>query len=85
MDKGAQFKELMALIEPRIARQATMLQEPISAAERLTIAIRFIATGETFRFLHFQFNRSRSAISCIVIECCLAIYELLGPTSPKVA
>ena len=84
MGKDAQFKELLVLIEPRIARQATMLQEPISNAERLTIAIRFIATGETFKCLHFQFRRSRSAISYIVIECCLAIYELSGPTSPKV-
>ena len=80
----AQFKEMLALIEPRIARQPTMLQEPISAAERLTIAIRFIATDETFRSLQFQFRRSRSAISYIVIECCLAIYELLGATSLNV-
>ena len=47
--------------------------KPISPAERLTLTLRFLATGESFRSLSFQFRISKSAISYIVQEVCKAI------------
>ena len=58
--------------------------KPISPAERLTLTLRFLATGETFRSLSFQFHISKSAISYIVQEVCRAINANLVCTYLKV-
>lgn len=74
------FVEILRLIEPDITpRQVTGGHKVITAAERLTLAIRFLATGETYRSLSFQFRISRAAISYIVTEVCEAIEKNLGP------
>ena len=59
-------------------RQVIGGHKVISPAERLTLTPRFLATGETFRSLSFQFRISRSAISYIVREVCQAIVNVLG-------
>jgi hypothetical protein len=51
----------------------------IPAQERLTLTIRFLATGETYRSLFFQFRISVAAISYIVKEVCEAIVKHIGP------
>ena len=53
--------------------------KPIHPDERLTLVLRFLATGETYRSLSFQFRISRSAISYIVQEVCSAIMKRLSP------
>ena len=58
--------------------------KPISPAERLTLTLRFLATGESFRSLSFQFRISKSAISHIVQEVCRAIIANLPCTYLKV-
>ena len=91
------FKEMMRMspeqsaeiltdaIEPDICKQRTKMGgEPISPAERLALTLRFLATGESFRSLHFQFRISRLAISYIVTEVCEAIWKRLGPSYLKV-
>ena len=44
----------------------------------MTLTLRFLATGETFRLLGFRFRISRSAISYIVISGCEALINHLG-------
>ena len=56
----------------------------LSHLQRLTLTIRFLATGETYRSLCFQFRISVSAISYIVKQVCKAIYEHLEPEYLKV-
>ena len=73
------FVKILELIEPDITRcQVTGGHKVISAAERLTLTIRFLATGETYRSLSFQFCISKSAISYIVNEVCQAIEKNIG-------
>ena len=73
------FLEILRLVEPDIThRQVTGGHKVISAAERLTLTIRFLATGETYRSLSFQFRISKSAISYIVNEVCHAIEKNLA-------
>ena len=73
------FLEILRLIEPDITpRQVTGGHKVIRAAERLTLTIRFLATGETYRSLSFQFRISKSAISYIVNEVCQAIEKNLA-------
>ena len=73
------FLNLLAAIEPFISPQESYHGVPtIKANERLTLTLRFLATGETFRSLGFQFRISRSAISYIVISVCEALINHLG-------
>ncbi|KAK3743004.1 hypothetical protein QZH41_007222 [Actinostola sp. cb2023] len=80
------FKTILNVIEPFITpRQVTWGgHKVIAAAERLTLTIRFMATGETYRSMCFQFRISVSAISYIVKQVCKAIYDHLGPEYLKV-
>ena len=58
--------------------------KPISPAKRLTLTLRFLATGESFRSLSFLFRISKSAISYIVQEVCRAIVANLACAYLKV-
>ena len=72
------FRRLVEVVSPRIVKRNTRMRSPISSSERLALTLRFLATGETFRSLEFQFRVSRTAISYIVLEVCQAILSELG-------
>ena len=55
-----------------------MYRKSIDPSERLALAIRYLATGETFQSLSFQFRIGTTTISQIVMEVCVAIYRLFG-------
>ena len=57
---------------------------PIESDERLALTLRYLATGESFQSLSFQYRISMSAISYIVKGCCKAIVECLTPDFIKV-
>ena len=79
------FNEILNLIAPDITPQEIIGgNKVISAAERLTVTLRFLATGETFQSLSFQFCISDRAISYIVKEVCNAIVKYLVPLYLKV-
>ena len=58
--------------------------EPIVPVERRALTLQFLATGESFRPLNFQFRISRPAISYVVTEVCEAIPKKLGRSYLKV-
>ena len=73
------FKQILGFIEPYITpKQSTIGTKIVSPVERLVLTIRFLATGETFRSLHFQFRRGERAISYIIEEVTEAIVRYLG-------
>ena len=68
------FKEILNLIASDITPLEIIGESKVfSAAERLTVTLRFLATGGTFQSLTFQFHISHQAISYIVKEICSAI------------
>lgn len=70
-----QFKEILAATEPQITKvQVQGGHKVIRPAERLALTLRYLATGESFSSLHFQFRISKAAVSYIVQEVCHAIY-----------
>ena len=80
-----QFKEILNGNEPDICKQSTKMGgEPIVPVERRALALRFLATSESFRSLHFQFRINGPAISYIVTEVCEAIPKKLSPSYLKV-
>ena len=74
------FKRILAQIEELIIpHQILVGHKVISAPEILVIIIRFLATGESFRPLSFQFRMSDKIISHIVQEVCNTIIKVLVP------
>jgi len=59
------FNHLVSLVSPLIKKEDKCLREAISPAERVALTLRFLATGESFHSLAFQFCISRHAISYI--------------------
>ncbi|KAJ8417240.1 hypothetical protein AAFF_G00284670 [Aldrovandia affinis] len=50
----AQFDELLTRVGPRITRLDTNWRSPISAAERLAICLRYLATGDSYRSIAYS-------------------------------
>ena len=53
----------------------TQLRNPLSPDEKLACTIRFLATGESYTSIQYQFRISKSAISLLVPEVCDAIFN----------
>ena len=83
------FGILSDLVESRIRKCDTAMRESIKPDERLAVTLRYLATGESFKSLEFQFRISRTAISNIVVETCQAIFNVLSrdflklPSTPE--
>ena len=74
------FLYILNLIEKDITpKQILGGHKVINAKSRLILAIRFLATGESYRSLGFQFRISTPAISYIVNDVCSAISKNLAP------
>jgi len=78
------FTVLLHLVKPLIDRQDTRMRQCIGAGERLTITLRFLATGESFRSLQYLFRVSEQSIGSIVIETCKALTSVLKQKYLKV-
>ena len=74
----AKFQALVEVVGPLLTKQETHMRSSIAPKERLALAIRYLATGETFQSLSFQFRIGKSTVSQIVMEACDAIYQVLG-------
>nr|XP_023021258.1 protein ANTAGONIST OF LIKE HETEROCHROMATIN PROTEIN 1-like [Leptinotarsa decemlineata] len=53
----------------------------ISSVERLCVALRYLASGNTFTDLHYTYRLGISTISNIVEQVCYKIWEFIGPES----
>ncbi|GFO43143.1 ankyrin repeat domain-containing protein 27 [Plakobranchus ocellatus] len=71
------YNELLQMVEPLIVKQTTNMRQPISPAERLSITLRYLATGNTFEDLKFVSAIAPQTIGKIVIETCEAIISCL--------
>ena len=79
------FSKILSKIEPVITPHQVMGgHKVISAAERLILTIRFLATGETFHSLSFPFRMAVVTVSYIVKSICAAIIQFFGPIYMKV-
>ncbi|XP_056397868.1 uncharacterized protein LOC130293341 isoform X2 [Hyla sarda] len=71
------FDVLLQQVKTRIQCQDNQLRRRVSPEERLIVTLRFLATGESFSSLNFQFFLGKSTISSIVRDTCKALWECL--------
>ena len=53
------------------------MTEPISTEEKLSVLLRYLATGETFENLIYQFRINETTIARFISEVCYKIYKHL--------
>lgn len=70
--------ELLQLITPYIEKQNTIMREAISPRDRLSITLRFLATGNTFLNLSYSTRIAPNALSQLISETLKAIVTVLG-------
>lgn len=78
------FDQLVDMVMPFIQRQNTNMRECISPRDRVSITLRFLATGETYRSLEYSMRIPACTISRIIPETCRVIYEILRKEYLKV-
>lgn len=71
------FNYLLNIIAPKIAKQWTVLRDPITPEEKLTATLRFLATGCTYEELKFSTRISAQALGKIIPLVCQSIYDSL--------
>jgi hypothetical protein len=71
------FDEILTLVNPFIKKQNTSMREAIPASQRLSITLRYLATGNTFEDLKFISAISPQSIGKTVIETCEALIYCL--------
>nr|XP_034194211.1 uncharacterized protein LOC117610681 [Osmia lignaria] len=73
------FNELVKLIGPAIVKEDTHLRLSIPVEERLSITIRYLATGASFNTLSFDYLMGASTIRDITKTTCEQIWNILQP------
>jgi hypothetical protein len=78
MDES-QFEFLVERLTQKIIKEDTTMRQCIKPHEMVCLTLRYLASGESFRSLEFQFRIGRKTVSKIVYDVCRAIFETLGP------
>ncbi|CAH2008831.1 unnamed protein product [Acanthoscelides obtectus] len=71
------YNHLLKSVTPYIERQNTCMRKAISAHERLSATLRFLAAGSSYKDLEFITIMSKQSLSEIIPETCDAIYRVL--------
>lgn len=74
------FMELVATVGPRIRKQDTWWRQSLEPGLKIAITLRYMATGDSYRSLHYGFRVGYSTIGQLVVETCLAMIEQYGAT-----
>lgn len=74
---GTLFDELLRMVIPEIQKRDTIMRDAIPRSQRLSITLRYLATGNTFEDLKFTSAVSPQSIGIIVMETCTAIIHSL--------
>ena len=66
------FEMIKVSVEPCLVKQVTNYRAPLSVGMKLAITFRYLATGESYTSLSYQFMVERSSISKFVLKVCRA-------------
>ena len=65
------------MVGPRIKKKDTRMREAIGPAERLTLTLRYLASGNDQQSLSFSYRIGKATVSNIIHEALTAIWSLL--------
>lgn len=67
------FDMLVQKVTPSLKKEDTHMRRAVSPGEKLAITLRYLATGESFRSLSFQFCMGVGTVSNFIPEVCDAL------------
>jgi len=73
------------MVTPMIKKKETVMRKSISAHERLSVTLRFLATGRSCEDLKFSSVISPQALGKIIPETCQVLYQVLRRDYLKVS
>ena len=76
MSEGG-FEYLLERVSPLISKSDTNMRPAITAKIKLTVTLRYLATGDSFKSLEFLFRVPKNTISKFIPETCEAIHKAL--------
>ena len=71
------FQHLLSLVGPLIKKKDTRMRNAISPAERLTLTLRYLASGDDQQSLSFSYRIGKATVSKIIRETLSAIWIAL--------
>lgn len=71
------FEELLRHISPAIQKSNTKMRSALPARLKLQIALRYLATGDSFASLQYMYRVPKCTISKFIPQVCNAIFEAL--------
>lgn len=74
---SCEFEQLSRMIAPIIFKRDTRFRQAVPVRERFAVALRFLATGDSYTSLSYMFKISKQTISNIVPEVCDALITVL--------
>ncbi|CAB3227698.1 unnamed protein product [Arctia plantaginis] len=77
------FETLLNILREDLQKQTTKFRRPIEPEERLAICLRFLATGNSFRSLAFNYRLGEKTVRYIVYETCTAIWNNMKVPTPS--
>ena len=69
------FQILADRTKIKLTKKVTNMREPIPADVKLAVTLRFLATGESYNSLMYQYRVSKAALGLFVPEVCNVIIE----------
>lgn len=75
---AAMFHDIVNQVTPYIKKKATNCRKPLEPGLKVAVTLRFLATGESFKSLGYQFRVAPNTISCFVPQVCRAIVMAYG-------
>ena len=76
------LKHLLLFVKDCLAKKETKLQKPISATERVSLTLGFLATGEDRKLISFSYLIGRTTVPNI-LETCKAIFQSIEDRLPS--
>ncbi|XP_036149249.1 uncharacterized protein LOC118647808 [Monomorium pharaonis] len=73
----SQFEDLLALVAPYITKE-TVTRDPIPAAARLSMTLRYLAIGDSMNSISYQYLVGTTTVSNIITETCAALWNCLA-------
>ena len=68
-----------------IEKQHFLFRKAIPASEKLAATLRYLATGESMKSIHFQFRHGQETVRTYIPVVCKAIYDVLKDTCLQVS
>ncbi|XP_068094158.1 uncharacterized protein [Hyperolius riggenbachi] len=72
------FDQLLALLSSDLKRKDTRFRRSVTPTERLLITLRFLATGQSFTSMHYEFRMGVTTIHRVVRTTCQVIWDKLA-------